>query len=190
MSANSNSNASGNSNANSNARGSRSRSAGTTGQGWQSDRIGAALRGENPTVLRRLDEGFAVFGDVQFLPGYCVLLTDEPGVQRLTDLPRARRLRFLASMELLAEAVQIACARRDSGLRRVNLEILGNTDPYLHAHIRPRYEWEPVELVGGPAWLYPAEYWTDPAHAAGPRHDGLRAEITAEIDRLAGAAQP
>ncbi|HEX4788204.1 MAG TPA: hypothetical protein VH372_07055 [Actinospica sp.] len=67
-----------------------------------------------------------------------VLLTDQPGVQRLTDLPRVRRLRFLGSMELLAEAVQIACARRDPALRRVNLEILGNTDPYLHAHVRPR----------------------------------------------------
>jgi hypothetical protein len=46
----------------------------------RTDRIGAALRGENPTVLRRLRAGFAVIGDVQFLPGYSVLLVDEPGV--------------------------------------------------------------------------------------------------------------
>jgi diadenosine tetraphosphate (Ap4A) HIT family hydrolase len=139
-------------------------------------------------VLRRLDEGFAVFGDVQFLPGYCVLLTDEPGINRLTDLPRPRRLRFLASMELLAEAVESACARRDPAFRRVNLEILGNTDPYLHAHIFPRYEWEPAELVGHPAWLYDNNRWSDPAHAAAPAHDGLRAEIATEIDRLVAAA--
>ncbi len=37
------------------------------------DRLGSALRGENPTVLRRLDAGFAVIDDTQFLPGYCVL---------------------------------------------------------------------------------------------------------------------
>lgn len=37
---------------------------------WQHDRIGAALRGENPTVLARLPGGFAVFGDVQWLPGW------------------------------------------------------------------------------------------------------------------------
>ncbi|MFJ4333519.1 MULTISPECIES: hypothetical protein [unclassified Streptomyces] len=61
---------------------------------WRTDRIGTALRGENPTVLRRLTAGFAVIGDVQFLPGYSVLLVDEPGVQRLSDLPRARRLSF------------------------------------------------------------------------------------------------
>ncbi|MFB9577391.1 diadenosine tetraphosphate hydrolase, partial [Streptomyces yanii] len=54
---------------------------------WRMDRIGTALRGENPTVLRRLTSGFAVIGDVQFLPGYSVLLVDEPDVQRLSDLP-------------------------------------------------------------------------------------------------------
>lgn len=39
---------------------------------WKDDRIGAAQRGENPTVLLRLSVGFAVIGDTQFLPGYCV----------------------------------------------------------------------------------------------------------------------
>lgn len=29
--------------------------------------MGAALRGQNPTVLARLEAGFAVIGDVQFL---------------------------------------------------------------------------------------------------------------------------
>ncbi len=53
---------------------------------WRKDRIGAALKGENPTVLRRLTAGFAVIGDVQFLPGYSVLLVDEPGVQRLSGI--------------------------------------------------------------------------------------------------------
>lgn len=154
---------------------------------WRSDRIGSALRGQNPTVLRRLDAGFAIIGDVQFLPGYCVLLVDTPGIQRLTDLPRADRLRFLADMDLLGEAVERVCARRDPAFRRVNLEILGNTDPYLHAHVRPRYDWEPAHLVGRPAWLYPAGHWSDPATALGPHHDTLRADLAAELDRLRGA---
>ncbi|MGW4208993.1 hypothetical protein ACWEIJ_13485 [Lentzea sp. NPDC004789] len=151
---------------------------------WKQDRIGSALRGVNPGVLRRLDAGFATIGDTQFLPGYCVLLVDTPNVQRLTDLPRRRRLEFLADLELAAEAVERVCARRDPGFRRVNLEILGNTDPYLHAHIWPRYDWEPPDLVGRPVWLYPVERWSDPAFAVGPEHDDLRAELTAEIDRL------
>ncbi|MFI1003285.1 HIT family protein [Streptomyces galbus] len=149
---------------------------------WRADRIGAALRGENPTVLRRLESGFAVIGDVQFLPGYCVLLVDEPGVQRLSDLPRPKRLAFLSAMDRLGGAVERACGRLDPGFRRVNLEILGNTDPFLHAHVWPRYEWEPAELVGKPVWLYPADRWTDERFRLGPRHDALRDAIGGELD--------
>ncbi|GIE30795.1 DeoR family transcriptional regulator [Actinoplanes italicus] len=144
---------------------------------WRTDRVGSSLRGENPTVLRRLAGGFAVIGDVQWLPGYCVLLTDDPAADRLSDLPRPRRLAFLESMERLGEAVERACSGSDPAFRRVNLEILGNTDPFLHAHVWPRYDWEPPEIVGGPVWLYPRENWSDPAHALGPRHDPLRARI-------------
>ncbi|MFJ7076973.1 HIT family protein [Streptomyces sp. NPDC098781] len=151
---------------------------------WRADRIGAALRGENPTVLRRLDSGFAVIGDVQFLPGYSVLLTDDPGVQRLSDLPRVERLAFLSDMDRLGEAVERACARLDPGFRRVNLEILGNTDPFLHAHVWPRFEWEPAELVGKPVWLYPSDRWAEERFRLGPRHDALRAAIGGELDRL------
>ncbi|WP_406419051.1 HIT family protein [Streptomyces sp. NBC_01614] len=151
---------------------------------WRTDRIGAALRGENPTVLRRLGSGFAVIGDVQFLPGYAVLLVDEPGVQRLSDLPKARRLAFLSDMDLLGEAVERACRRLDPEFRRVNLEILGNTDPFLHAHVWPRYEWEPTEWVGKPVWLYPADRWRDERFRLGPQHEALRDAISCELDQL------
>ena len=149
---------------------------------WRADRIGSAVRGENPTVLARLPRAFAVMGDVQWLPGYCVLLVDTPGVGRLSELSRADRLAFLGSMDRLGEAVETACRTRDPAFRRVNLEILGNTDPYLHAHVWPRYDWEPAERVSHPVWLYPEVAWHDPAHALGPAHDALRAAIT---DRLA-----
>ncbi|MFB7861058.1 HIT family protein [Streptomyces sp. NPDC056069] len=154
---------------------------------WRTDRIGTALRGENPTVLRRLRSAFAVMGDVQFLPGYTVLLVDEPGVQRLSDLPRPKRLAFLSDMDRLAEAVERACRRLDPAFRRVNIEILGNTDPFLHAHVWPRYTWEPADLVGGPVWTYPRDRWTDDRFALAPRHDVLREEIGTELDRLGGA---
>jgi diadenosine tetraphosphate (Ap4A) HIT family hydrolase len=145
---------------------------------WRSDRIGAAVRGENPTVMARLPGGFAVIGDVQWLPGYCVLLADDPAVTRLSELSRDRRWKFLASMDQLGEAVEQACAERDPAFRRVNLEILGNADPFLHAHVWPRYGWEPPELVDKPVWLYPAERWSDPAYRLGSEHDELRAAIS------------
>ncbi|MDX3281716.1 diadenosine tetraphosphate hydrolase [Streptomyces scabiei] len=156
---------------------------------WRADRIGSALRGHNPTVLRRLTAGFAVIGDTQFLPGYCVLLVDDPAVGRLSELPARRRTAFLADMDRLGEAVERACARLDPAFRRINLEILGNKDPFLHAHVWPRYEWEPPELVGRPVWLYPPERWSDERYALGPRHDALREAVGEELDRLAGRAR-
>ncbi|MEW2610715.1 diadenosine tetraphosphate hydrolase [Streptomyces sp. NPDC047880] len=153
---------------------------------WHEDRIGSALRGENPAVMRRLDSGFAAIGDVQFLPGYSVLLTDDPAVQRLSELPRSARLAFLADMDRLGEAVERACRRVETGFRRVNLEILGNTDGFLHAHVWPRYVWEPEELVRLPVWLYPREMWREERYALGPAHDRLRGAIGEELDRLAG----
>ncbi|KQX78365.1 MULTISPECIES: hypothetical protein [Streptomyces] len=151
---------------------------------WRQDRIGSARRGGNPTVLRRMEAGFAVIGDVQFLPGYSVLLVDDPAVQRLSELPRGKRLAFLSDMEMLAEAVERTCAQSDPAFRRVNLEILGNTDPFLHAHVWPRFAWEPPDLVRKPVWLYPHERWSDERHRLGPRHDALRRAIGEELDRL------
>jgi hypothetical protein len=73
----------------------------------------------------------------------------------------------------------------DPAFRRVNLEILGNTDPFLHAHVWPRFDWEPAELMARPVWLYPRERWSDKRHALGPQHDVLREAISEELDRLA-----
>ncbi|MYR63662.1 diadenosine tetraphosphate hydrolase [Streptomyces sp. SID625] len=151
---------------------------------WRIDRIGSALRGENPAVLRRLKAGFAAIGDVQFLPGYSVLLVDDPEVERLSDLPRDKRLAFLSDMDQLGEAVERASRHMDTGFRRVNLEILGNTDGFLHAHVWPRFEWEPTDLVRMPVWLYPRDRWTDQQYSLGPQHDPLRKAIGDELDRL------
>jgi diadenosine tetraphosphate (Ap4A) HIT family hydrolase len=144
---------------------------------WRQDRVGSALRGENPTVLARMAGGFAVMGDPQWLPGYCVLLTDNPGAERLSDLSQAERLAFLESMADLGEAVERACKDFDPAFRRVNLEILGNADAFLHAHVWPRYEWEPSGRMMRPVWLYPEERWRDETTALGDQHDALRASI-------------
>ncbi len=157
----------------------------TGGSDFRADRVGSALAGVNPTVLRRLRAGFAVIGDVQHLPGYCVLITDTPGVDQLTDLSPDRQLLFLEDMAILGRAVAEVCARRDPQFRRINLEIQGNTDAFLHAHVTPRYEWEPPEIIGWPAALH---HWTrqmtDPAtRPLGAEHDRLRLDLGEELDR-------
>lgn len=151
---------------------------------WTHDRVGAAMAGDNPTVLTRLEGGFAAIGDVQFLPGYSVLLTDDPDATRLTDLPRTRRLQFLADVERLGEAVERVCARRDPEFRRINIEIQGNEDGFLHAHVWPRYSWEPGDVSNRPVGRYGDDRWRDPSTRLGPQHDELRAEIRAELDQL------
>ena len=152
---------------------------------WRKDRIGSCARGENPTLLAELSSGYAVMGDVQFLPGYCVLLSKNPAAKALAELPRAERVGFLADVDLLATAVERACRRFDPAFRRVNIDILGNADAFVHAHVWPRYEWEPPELVWRPVWLYDLENWRDPATTLGPDQDALRAAIADELRSLA-----
>lgn len=159
------------------------------GADWRRDRVGSALEGRNPTVLAELEAAFAVIGDVQWLPGYSLALTKKRGVDRLSDLPRAERVSYLGDVDLIATAVENVCRRRDPAYRRVNVEILGNADAFLHAHIWPRYDWEPPTLVTKPVWLYSPEHWSDDAYALGSAHDELRDQLTAEIERLTRSPQ-
>lgn len=156
---------------------------------WRSDRVGSAVAGRNPTVFAELDAAFAVIGDVQWLPGYSLALTKRQGVDRLSDLPRAERIRYLADVDLVATAVENVCRRRDPAYRRVNVEILGNSDAFLHAHVWPRYEWEPRHVVHKPVWLYPPSYWRDARHVLSEAHDDLRASLAAEVDQFRNAVE-
>lgn len=133
--------------------------------------------------MARMRSGFAVIGDTQHLPGYSLLLTDDPSIDHLTDLDWERRKDFLFDMSLLGEAVQTACSPH--GLRRINYEVLGNGLHVLHAHVHPRYDWEPLDRITGPVWRYPTDVRDDPAHAySDEKHGELRAQITAGLNDL------
>ncbi len=150
---------------------------------WRDDRIGSAERGENPMVLARLRSGYAVLGDTQFLPGYCVLLA-APRATDLESLPAWRRQDFLLDMGLVGDALRLACQPL-----RVNYSIYGNADHYLHAHVFPRYAWEPAPRAARPVWQYAPEMWRDPAHAYDPAaHAALRQSIAAGLRRVLRSA--
>jgi len=156
---------------------------------WREDRIGSAARGENPTVLAEMRSGYAVIGDVQFLPGYCVLLAKDPEARAFSDLPRLDRVRFLADADLLAMAVESACREADAAFRRTNLEVLGNTDAFVHAHVWPRYSWEPTELLRKPVWVRDRDSWSDPATMLGAQHDAMRLSIAEHLSALMATDQ-
>lgn len=125
---------------------------------WKRDRIGSCVRGENPTLIARMKSGFAVMGDSQYLPGYCVLLA-YPQAGSLNELSQEDRVQFLLDMTLIGDAVLQAC-----NAERINYSIMMNTDRYLHAHIQARYGWEPEEYRGVPVWFYPKEKLMSPEH--------------------------
>jgi diadenosine tetraphosphate (Ap4A) HIT family hydrolase len=134
-------------------------------------------------VMARMRSSFAVIGDTQFLPGYSLLLIDDPSVNHLTDLDWAHRKQFLFDLALVGEAVERVC--RPNGLRRMNYEVLGNLLPVLHGHVVPRYEWEAPEFATREWGRYPKEVRDAPEHAySDEAHARLRAAITEELDEL------
>jgi diadenosine tetraphosphate (Ap4A) HIT family hydrolase len=109
-------------------------------------KVEAARSGTNPTVICRVPSGWVVMGDIQYLRGYCLLLPD-PVVPDLNSLYGEHRLRFLQDMTIIGDALL-----QVTGAYRINYEILGNTEPALHAHIFPRFMTEPEELRKKPVW--------------------------------------
>jgi diadenosine tetraphosphate (Ap4A) HIT family hydrolase len=148
-----------------------------------SERLERLDRGENPALILRMPSGFALMGDTQMLPGYCMLFAF-PEVDHLTDLEGLARARYLLDMSLLGQAVLNV-----TGCRRVNYGILGNLDPFLHAHVWARYEWEQDPYRTAPFTDYPAEVRGAPDHRYDPeKHAELQDRLRAELERLLAAS--
>jgi len=114
-------------------------------------RVETCRSGTNPALICPLPSGWVVLCDMQFLRGYCILLAD-PVVADLNALNQQQRARFLCDMALVGDALLEV-----TGAYRINYAIMGNSDPFLHAHIIPRYMHEPDELRKGLPWSYPKE---------------------------------
>jgi diadenosine tetraphosphate (Ap4A) HIT family hydrolase len=104
--------------------------------------------GTYPKAIGRVSSGWVVAGDVQFLPGYCLLLPD-PVVADLNALETEARKTFLYEMSVIGDAILAA-----TGAVRINYEMLGNIEPALHAHLFPRSNDEPEALRLKPVWFY------------------------------------
>lgn len=146
---------------------------------WKKDRIAAAASGTNPTVLAKMKSGYAVFGDTQFLPGYCVLLA-YPRVNCLNDLSMAERATFLTDMTVIGDAITQVYAPH-----KMNYDVLGNAEDFLHGHIFPRYEWEEPARRIKPMWQYPGTCWSAPAYQfTQPQYQVKRMELQSALVEL------
>jgi diadenosine tetraphosphate (Ap4A) HIT family hydrolase len=115
------------------------------------ERIAMAHAGTNPTIICRVPSGWAALCDMQFLRGYVIHLAD-PAVASLNDLSQDQRTIYLGDMAMIGDALLEV-----TGAYRINYAIAGNTDPYLHAHIVPRYLSEPDQFRKGLPWSYSRE---------------------------------
>ena len=116
------------------------------------ERVEQAQAGTNPTVICKMPSGWAVLGDGQFIPGYCLLLPD-PVVPDLYALGNKDRRQYMRDMKQIGDALlEVTDAWRTS------YEVLNNSDPAFQTHIFPRYNTEPEEYRRGPAFLYAREH--------------------------------
>ncbi|MBM0108442.1 hypothetical protein JM946_27235 [Steroidobacter sp. S1-65] len=140
--------------------------------------VESCRRGDDPSVVARLRSGWAVMGQRQVLPGYCLLLPD-PVVPHLNALEREQRDLFLSELGLLGEAVLAA-----TGAVRINYAIFGNVEPALHAHVHPRYADEPEAMRANNPWGY--DWQQAPAFDA-QLHGARRDLIRQHLGRLGAA---
>jgi diadenosine tetraphosphate (Ap4A) HIT family hydrolase len=143
--------------------------------------VEACRAGKNPRRIAQLPSGWVVLGERQVLPGYCLLLPD-PVVPHLNALAADARVRFLADMALIGDALLAA-----TGAVRINYAIFGNVEPALHAHVFPRSADEPPEQRAAQPW---ALDWDQAPVFSEAVHGSLLRHIAARIERDAADAAP
>lgn len=111
------------------------------------DRIELIKKNKNIYFIKKLKTGYIVLGDHQFYKGYTVFISQKH-TNELHKLSVKNRITFLMEMSLVAEAVY-QCFKP----KKLNYELLGNTDSHLHWHIFPRYKNDPYHRW--PVWQNP-----------------------------------
>jgi diadenosine tetraphosphate (Ap4A) HIT family hydrolase len=100
-------------------------------------RISSIKNNKNKYFVKEMESGYIVLCDYQYFNGYTIFIskihTDE-----LHKLGKLKREIFLKEMAIVAEAVIKAFKPK-----KLNYELLGNSDSHLHWHLIPRYGDDP-----------------------------------------------
>jgi len=108
------------------------------------DRIAQIKNNTNPCFVAELKTGYVVIGDYQFFKGYTLFLCKEHKTES-HNLKPDFRINFLKKMSEVAEAVYNAFKPK-----KLNYELLGNSEDHLHWHIFPRHKNDP--MPNSPIW--------------------------------------
>lgn len=119
-------------------------------------RIQVIKAGKHPLFLGELSETYAVLGDNQGCPGWCVLLLKEH-VEHLGLLSIERQQRVFTDVARVAGAVraEFATSGAGGGPPRINYECLGNVVAHVHWHVVPRHADDPTPRA--PVWGWSSE---------------------------------
>jgi diadenosine tetraphosphate (Ap4A) HIT family hydrolase len=147
------------------------------------ERIATCANGSHPGLIAELETGWAVLGDLQYWPGYSLLLGKAPATE-LHEIPRDDLGRHLREVAQLAEAVHRAVRPH-----KMNYELLGNSVHHVHWHLFPRRADEPSPKA--PVWgQMPTGELAARHRLDAARHDPLRRAIAAELAAIRRAAPP
>lgn len=140
-------------------------------------RIELIKAGKNKFFVKELKSGYVVLGDHQFYKGYTLLLS-KTHTDELHKLKSCERSQFLEDMALVSEVVYKAFKPK-----KLNYELLGNTDSHLHWHIVPRYKDDPKPDV--PIWVIPYSIRSsEKTVLKGSEIKMLKKKLLFEIDKL------
>lgn len=101
------------------------------------ERIRLIKNNKNKSFVKELNSGYVVLCDYQFFNGYTIFIS-KTHTDELHKLKKTERGLFLKEMALVAEAVIKAFKSK-----KINYELLGNSDSHLHWHLIPRYKNDP-----------------------------------------------
>lgn len=101
------------------------------------DRIKLIKENKNPYLVKEMKTGYVVIGDYQFYKGYTLFICKEHK-KELHELEPNFKKMFLEEMSQVAEAVYKAFKPK-----KLNYELLGNSDEHMHWHLFPRYKNDP-----------------------------------------------
>jgi diadenosine tetraphosphate (Ap4A) HIT family hydrolase len=97
------------------------------------DRINLIKEGKNKYFVKEMKSGYVVLCDFQYFYGYTIFLS-KIHAEELHKLEKTEKELFLKEMTMVAEAVIKAF-----NPKKLNYELLGNSDSHLHWHLIPRY---------------------------------------------------